>query len=62
VRGRVTEYVDDTRRFKLDVSDPSYYTIEKVPYESYTGNLKMERRQFKAFLQFLNEIDLELHQ
>lgn len=62
MRGRVTEYIDDTQRFKLDVSDPSYYTIQKMPYESYTGALKMERKQFEAFKQFILQVDLELHQ
>jgi hypothetical protein len=61
MKGKIAEYVDNTGTFKLDVTDPSYYSFKTVKYDAYHGELRMERRQFQAFLQFLNEVDLEVH-
>lgn len=61
MRGKIAEYVDNTGTFKLDVTDPSYYSFKTVKYTAYHGDLRMERAQFEAFKQFVLEVDLELH-
>jgi len=61
MRGKIAEYIDNTGTFKLDVTDPSYYSFKTVKYDAYHGELRMTRRQFDAFKQFILEVDMEVH-
>lgn len=61
MKGKIAEYVDNTGTFKLDVTDPSYYSFKTVKSSVYHGDLRMTRDQFDAFKQFVLEVDMEVH-